>query len=175
MSCLRKRGENFRILSCWYTEAWPKTSVQFWKWLPKNICCAARPNGRAVPRHLGFWKQLLKRSKREIFGNLVLLRPGTFEGQFKALSPGPQIVTQRSSFNVQKTRSAKISGDSGCWAACQAVAWGSSSRLNANRKRNAVCKKSCRKQRPSCSTRCHSPWNQWCSITRSMNTGLLRS
>ena len=68
----------------------------------------------------------------------------------------------------------RISGASGCSAACRAAAWASSS-IPAARPRPRSCSGShdARHQAATCSTPCPSPWSRWSTISPSTDRGTL--
>ena len=92
---------------------------------------------------------------------------GTSASPSRPSFPGPPITSPRRSSSGCGPNSAMRSGVSGCWAACPAAAWASSSPRSRRRRRKSACRRSCPPPSANCSTRCRLRWSRWSMISPS--------
>ncbi len=112
-----------------------------------KISAALRPpNGRRRQAMHDVLDEIRRRAPRRRRRNHRRGRPrAIFERPIQTIIPwASNVFTETIIATVQRRNSARISGVSGCWAACPAAAWDLFSRRSAKPRRKSVCRRSCR-------------------------------
>ena len=130
---------------------------------------ARKRNGVAARKRANYWMRFSITCGLATCAGLAPPRKETSKDRFKRSSPGQAISTLKRSFRRLRRLSARRSGDSGCWAECQAVEWVLSSIPRKNLKRKIDLAPSCEVSPGDCGAGCRSPWSRSSTTSLSMN------
>jgi hypothetical protein len=115
-----KPGKHSRRASFSFTAAWLKTSVPFSKWSPKNTSFGPPQNGRPANRHWDSWRKSSGLLRRGDIAAVGAATTRNFKEPIQTIIPwASNAYTETLIRRAQTAFASRISGDSGCSAACQ--------------------------------------------------------